>query len=90
MTAQFVDRVDESILTLYAEEFERMQKRASAQGGMFGGMMKMGVGMMKGMQGTMAQMMKGMIEYPPMITILKCMSCDAALSVKFPSSGSSN
>lgn len=87
MTAQFVDRVDESILAIYSEELERAQNRASAYGGMQGRMMKKAVGMSRDLQSKMMQMT---VEYPPMITILKCMSCDAALSVKLPSSGSSS
>ncbi|MFW9921238.1 MAG: hypothetical protein ACFFED_16670 [Candidatus Thorarchaeota archaeon] len=81
MTAQFVERVDPSVLNMYSEELDRMQKRAASQGGM----MKMAAGMAKGMQGTMVRMMQGMVEFPPMITILKCMNCDAALSVALPS-----
>lgn len=81
MTAQFVERVDPTVLNLYSEELERMQKRAASQGGM----MKMAAGMAKGMQGTMVRMMQGMVEYPPMVIILKCMNCDAALSVALPS-----
>ncbi|MDF1540315.1 MAG: hypothetical protein P1Q69_15580 [Candidatus Thorarchaeota archaeon] len=50
-------------------------------------MMKKAVGMSRDLQSRMMQMT---VEYPPMITILKCMSCDAALSVKLPSSGSSS
>ena len=87
MTAQFVDRVDSSVVDMYSEELERVQKRASAYGGMQGRMMKKAAGMAKGMQSKMMQMR---VEYPPMITILKCMSCDAALSVKLPSSSSSD
>ncbi len=81
MTAQFVERVDPSVLNLYSEELNRMQKRAATQGGM----MKMAAGMAKGMQGTMVRMMQGMVEFPPMITILKCINCDAALSISLPS-----
>ena len=90
MTAQFADKVDPDIVSMYSEELERMQKRASVQGGMFGGMMKMAAGMAKGMQNTMVRMMQGMVEYPPMITILKCMECGAALSLSLPSSGKSD
>ena len=90
MTAQFIDRVDESVMSLYTEEFERMQKRAAALGGMQGRMMRMAAGMAKGMQGQAAHMMRGMIEYPPLVTILKCMSCDAVLSIKMQSSGNSD
>jgi len=81
MTAQFVERVDPSVLNMYSEELDRMQRRAAVQSKM----MRMAAGMAKGMQPTMMRMMQGMVEYPPMVTILKCMSCDAALSVSLPS-----
>ncbi|MBN2228934.1 MAG: hypothetical protein JW779_05010 [Candidatus Thorarchaeota archaeon] len=89
LTAQFVERVDTAITDLYPEELERLQKRAAIQGGMYGGMMKMAAGMAKGMQSTMIHMMQGIVEYPPIVTILKCMNCGAALSVDMPTSGSS-
>lgn len=87
-TAQFIDRVDAKIVDLYAEELERMKKRASIQGGLFGGMMNMAAGMAKGMQGTMLKSMEGMIKYPPLAMIVQCMSCGAALSVSLPSQNS--
>ena len=89
MTAQFVEKVDPSIVSIYSEEIERMQKRPAAQGGMYGGMMKMAAGMAKSMQNTWIHGMQGMVEYPPMITILKCMNCGAALSVALPSPNNS-
>ena len=81
MTAQFVDRVNPSVMEMYSEELNRMQNRASGQGRM----MKMAAGMAKGMQSTMMRAMQGMVEFPPMVTILKCMSCDAALAISLPS-----
>ncbi len=90
MTAQFVDRVDPSIVDMYVEELDRMQKRTAAQGGMMGGMMKMAAGMAKSMQGTLVRMMQGMVEHPPMVTILKCMNCGAALALSLPTSNGSD
>ncbi len=87
MTAQFVDRVDSSIVDTYAEELDRLQQRAASQGDR---MMRVAAGTAKRMQDTTLHRMQGIAEYPPMIQILKCMNCDAALSVKFPSLSNSN
>ena len=86
LTAQFVERVDPAIVNMYSEELERMQKRYSVKGGMFKHTMRMTVGMTKGLQETAT---RGMLEYPPIVTVLKCMNCGVALSVNLPSSGSS-
>ncbi len=90
MTAQFVERVDPDIVKIYSDELERTQKRADAQGGMFGGMMRMAAGMAKSMHGMMLRTMQALIELPPMVMVLRCMECGAALSVEIQSANSSD
>jgi hypothetical protein len=90
MTAQFVEHIDPSMMEIYSEELQRTQKRAAALGGMHGRMMKMAAGMAKGMERTMFQMAKSREEYPPMVTVLRCINCKTALSLKLPSSVSAD
>jgi hypothetical protein len=88
VTAQFASQVDPSIVEVYRSNIERMKQIAKTQGGLFGGLMGMGAGVSQSMQGLTTRVFEAMEKYPPMITILRCMSCGAALSVHLPESSS--
>lgn len=79
LKTQFVEKVDSSIIGMYIEEANRKLKRIDLQG-LLPGAYKTEEGV-KGLQKNWIRVVKGMEEYPPLVTILKCMNCDAALSV---------
>ncbi|MFX0100570.1 MAG: hypothetical protein ACFFCS_13430 [Candidatus Hodarchaeota archaeon] len=90
MTAQFVEVVDPNIIPLAQENIERQRQMAKGMKGFMGGMMGMAAGMAKGMGNMMVNMMEAQLQYPPLVTILKCASCHAALSVKMGGGQSSS
>jgi hypothetical protein len=88
LTAQIIDKVDPQIIEVYGEYVERTRNVAQNQKGIFGGMMKMAAGMSKGTMRMAERGFQIMIENPPMVRILRCMNCKAALSVILPESSS--
>ena len=84
MTAQFIEKIDPNMLEMYIQRRERIRKAAKDHGGLLGGMMNMAVGMSQGMQGLMERTLRIQMEYPPLVSILRCMNCGASLSVKLP------
>lgn len=90
LTGRFIDRVNPALADMYLEELERMKRRAAVQGGFFGGMASLGIDMAKGMSGMMVKMYQGMVEHPPMVTVIKCVNCNVALDVRFMEANRSN
>ena len=88
MTAQFIEKVDPNIGEIITQHRQRMTSAAKDQGGLLGGMMKMAAGMAQGMQGMTDRSVQIMIKSPPMVNILRCMNCGAALSVSLPEKSS--
>ncbi|MBN2152634.1 MAG: hypothetical protein JW839_14365, partial [Candidatus Lokiarchaeota archaeon] len=84
LTGQFAERVDPALIDMYQASLDRQREMASRMGGFFGGMMGMATKMAQGMQTQLIQQMRLMQEYPPLVMVLKCMNCHAALDLSLP------
>jgi hypothetical protein len=73
---------------LYEKEIKRARKIVKSQGGLLGSLMNASAGMTEGMQGMANRQSKAMILHPPLVNILRCTGCGAALSVLLPSNSS--
>ena len=77
LSARFIDEVDPKIIECFQESVERTQRRGQQMGGFLGRLTQTAASMAR----HVPQHIQILIDYPPMVGIITCATCDTLLSI---------
>ena len=77
LSARFIDEVDPKIIECFQESIDRTQRMGQQMGGIFGRLSQVAANVAR----NVPQHIQILIDYPPMVGIITCVTCDTLLSI---------
>ncbi len=77
LSARFIDEVDPKIVECFQANIARTQQIGQKMGGIFGRLSQTAASMAR----HIPQHIQTLIDYPPMVGIITCVTCDTLLSI---------